>query len=171
VRLGAVLTPHRRRAKPPATRASFSDALVPLTCAECGREQRPGERGWRAYLTTDEEEPAEALTYCPECAESEFSEDSQAAPVYLSCRVIWIRGPSTKKRAETQTVKALLATTRERPRPSEQLRQAATSREATEPHASCHVISIRGPKTTRRGVEPGASQSPGSRLDLDHGSF
>jgi hypothetical protein len=39
-----------------------------------GREQPPDERGWRAYLTTDEDEPAEAVVYCPECATREFGE-------------------------------------------------------------------------------------------------
>ena len=34
--------------------------------------QPSGARGWRAYLTTDEDEPAEAVVYCPECAEREF---------------------------------------------------------------------------------------------------
>lgn len=43
-----------------------------LRCVECGREQAVDERGWRAYLTTDEHEPAKALVYCPECAEREF---------------------------------------------------------------------------------------------------
>jgi hypothetical protein len=42
------------------------------TCAQCSREQAGGERGWKAYLTTDENEPAEALVYCPDCAEREF---------------------------------------------------------------------------------------------------
>jgi hypothetical protein len=28
-------------------------------------------------LTVEEEEPAEALTYCPECANEEFAEDEQ----------------------------------------------------------------------------------------------
>src|SRR5215218_1506293 len=60
--------------------ASFSDARVPLTCVECGRQQRPGEPGWRAYLTVEEEEPPEALTYCPGCAESEFSADGKPPP-------------------------------------------------------------------------------------------
>ena len=43
-----------------------------LTCVECGREQTAGERGCRAYLTDDEDELAEAIVYCPECAEPEF---------------------------------------------------------------------------------------------------
>jgi hypothetical protein len=47
-----------------------------LTCVECGREQAADDRGLKAYLTNDEEEPAEALTealtYCPERAEEEF---------------------------------------------------------------------------------------------------
>jgi hypothetical protein len=37
--------------------------------------QTPDERGWRAYLTTDEDEPAEAAIYCPRCAEREFGHD------------------------------------------------------------------------------------------------
>jgi hypothetical protein len=44
----------------------------PLTCEECGRTQPAGERGWRAYLTTGEDEPAEAIVYCPDCAAREF---------------------------------------------------------------------------------------------------
>jgi hypothetical protein len=43
-----------------------------LTRVECGHEQAAGERGWKAYLTTDEEEPAEAVVYCPDCAAREF---------------------------------------------------------------------------------------------------
>jgi hypothetical protein len=42
-----------------------------LTCVECGREQAAA-RGWRAYLTVDEAEPAEAVVYCPECSDREF---------------------------------------------------------------------------------------------------
>jgi hypothetical protein len=49
-----------------------SDLMHPLTCMECGREQAAGGRGWRAYLTIDKDEPAEALVYCPECAADEF---------------------------------------------------------------------------------------------------
>ena len=43
-----------------------------LECVECGRKQRAGEPGWKAYLTTDEDEPAEAVVYCAEGAEREF---------------------------------------------------------------------------------------------------
>ena len=46
--------------------------VPPLTCEECGREQADDERGWRSYLTTDEDEPAVAIVYCPRCAEREF---------------------------------------------------------------------------------------------------
>jgi hypothetical protein len=46
-----------------------------LVCVECGRKQIADERGWRSYLTTDEEEPAEALIFCPDCAEREFGPD------------------------------------------------------------------------------------------------
>ena len=45
-----------------------------LRCVECGREQAASEPGWKAYLTTDEDEPAEAVVYCPECARREFGE-------------------------------------------------------------------------------------------------
>jgi hypothetical protein len=48
------------------------DQAERLICVECGREQGAGERGWRAYLTVDEEEPAEAIVYCPDCAAREF---------------------------------------------------------------------------------------------------
>jgi hypothetical protein len=34
-----------------------------------------GERGWRAYLTVAEEEPAERVDYCPDCAKREFVDD------------------------------------------------------------------------------------------------
>jgi hypothetical protein len=46
-------------------------------CVECGREQPAGERGWRALLTVDDaddEEPVEALVYCPSCAECKFGD-------------------------------------------------------------------------------------------------
>ena len=48
-------------------------ATEPLRCVECGRVQTdPAARGWRVHLTVDEDEPAEAIVYCPECAELEF---------------------------------------------------------------------------------------------------
>jgi hypothetical protein len=40
--------------------------------SEDGDRQRPGERGWHAYLTTDDDEPADALVYCPDCANREL---------------------------------------------------------------------------------------------------
>ena len=43
-----------------------------LTCVECGRMQPAGARGWKAYLTTDEDEPAGVVSYCASCAEREF---------------------------------------------------------------------------------------------------
>jgi hypothetical protein len=43
-----------------------------LRCVECRCEQAAGELGWKAYLTTDEDEAAEAVVYCPECATREF---------------------------------------------------------------------------------------------------
>lgn len=51
-----------------------------VTCVECGREQRADERGWKAYLTVDEGEPAEAVVYCPECAAREFGDGESVRP-------------------------------------------------------------------------------------------
>jgi hypothetical protein len=45
-----------------------------LHCVECGREQSADGRGWKAYLTADEDEPAEAVVYGPECVEPEFGD-------------------------------------------------------------------------------------------------
>jgi hypothetical protein len=45
-------------------------ALVP-ECAECGARWLPAEEErWRAYLPDDE--PAEIVFYCGDCAEREF---------------------------------------------------------------------------------------------------
>lgn len=40
-----------------------------LECVECGKTSQRG-RGWRAYLTVDDE----VATYCPECSEEEFGD-------------------------------------------------------------------------------------------------
>jgi hypothetical protein len=42
-----------------------------LACAECGRSPRAGET-WRILFA----DIAEAVIYCPECAEREFSPDA-----------------------------------------------------------------------------------------------
>jgi hypothetical protein len=34
--------------------------------------QAASERGWRAFPTTDEDEPADPVVYCPGCALREF---------------------------------------------------------------------------------------------------
>jgi hypothetical protein len=39
-----------------------------LVCVECGRVSRGDGRGWRAYLTEDENEPAVAVAYRRRCA-------------------------------------------------------------------------------------------------------
>jgi hypothetical protein len=39
-----------------------------LQCAACGRVSRENERGWRAYVTDDEDEPAVVVVYCRRCA-------------------------------------------------------------------------------------------------------
>jgi hypothetical protein len=43
-----------------------------LDCVECGRVSQEDERGWRAYLTADEDEPAEGVVYCWRCSVKEF---------------------------------------------------------------------------------------------------
>ena len=55
---------------PPAT----SPAARPerLRCVEWGREQPAGEPGWEAFLTTDEDERAKAVVFCPECDKRAF---------------------------------------------------------------------------------------------------
>jgi hypothetical protein len=45
-----------------------------LRCVECGRVSRENERGWTAHLTAEDDGPAEAVVYCPECDEREFRE-------------------------------------------------------------------------------------------------
>jgi hypothetical protein len=45
------------------------DSAEALRCVECSRERAADDRGWKAYLTTDEHEPAEAVVFCPSCAE------------------------------------------------------------------------------------------------------
>jgi hypothetical protein len=51
----------------------------PVGCVECGRVQTaPVARGWRAYLTVDEDEPAEAVVYCPDCSLREFGETGES---------------------------------------------------------------------------------------------
>jgi hypothetical protein len=50
---------------------------VAFFCVECVREQAAGERGWKVYLTTDEDEPAEAIVYRPECAAREFQSEGR----------------------------------------------------------------------------------------------
>jgi hypothetical protein len=58
----------------------MAEATSPLVCAECGREQRKDERGWRAYLTDDSDEPIEAVVFCPDCAEREFGRGQSVPP-------------------------------------------------------------------------------------------
>ena len=41
-----------------------------LTCVECGQRWLLAYEVWRMYLTDDE--PAEAVIYCPACAEREL---------------------------------------------------------------------------------------------------
>lgn len=50
-----------------------------LSCLECAEWTEEFERGWRAYLTDDRFEPAEAVVYCPACAEREFGPPREPA--------------------------------------------------------------------------------------------
>jgi hypothetical protein len=43
-----------------------------LRCVECGRTDRDSEKGWRAYLTVDDQ----VATYCPECAREDLDDGS-----------------------------------------------------------------------------------------------
>jgi hypothetical protein len=47
------------------------ESIATVTCAECGRSPRAGE-AWRVVFA----DIGEVVTYCPACAEREFSEDS-----------------------------------------------------------------------------------------------
>jgi hypothetical protein len=47
-----------------------STATQPLTCVECGHRWLLAYEVWRMYLTDDD--PAEAVPYCPDCAKREF---------------------------------------------------------------------------------------------------
>lgn len=48
------------------------EPIEALSCGECRREQLDGERGWRAFLAGEEDEPDEVLVFCRACAEREF---------------------------------------------------------------------------------------------------
>jgi hypothetical protein len=43
-----------------------------VRCEECGREDDPGERGWKAYIADVDE----VVILCPDCAEREFGGES-----------------------------------------------------------------------------------------------
>ncbi len=42
-----------------------------LRCCECGRLWLDDSERWRAYL----DDEGQAVTFCPECAQREFSDD------------------------------------------------------------------------------------------------
>ena len=44
------------------------DVETILVCVECGEESEEDARGWRAFLTVDDE----LGTYCPDCTREEF---------------------------------------------------------------------------------------------------
>jgi hypothetical protein len=46
-----------------------------IRCAECGREDDPEERGWKACLGDADDGGDEVLAFCPQCAEREFGDD------------------------------------------------------------------------------------------------
>lgn len=45
-----------------------SDLQTKLVCVECRKEAEGHARGWRMYLTVDDE----TVPYCPECSRKEF---------------------------------------------------------------------------------------------------
>jgi ribosomal protein L44E len=45
-----------------------------LICVECGKLSGARADGWRAYLTSGEDEPARAVIYCPTCARRELGD-------------------------------------------------------------------------------------------------
>ena len=47
---------------------SYPSTYNVLTCAECGRQDEPGERGWKGYRS----DLFGIEVFCPECAEREF---------------------------------------------------------------------------------------------------
>jgi hypothetical protein len=50
-------------------------ATAILVCIECGAATERFERGWRAWLTAEEnEEPVEVVVLCAACSEPEFGE-------------------------------------------------------------------------------------------------
>jgi DNA-directed RNA polymerase subunit RPC12/RpoP len=57
------------------TKPVYPGPDVPLVCVECGRESRPGERGWRAYLGGGFDDELEIGIYCPECAARVFGQN------------------------------------------------------------------------------------------------
>lgn len=48
-------------------------AALAIRCVECGRPWLDAAEHWRMYLTDDE--PPEAVSYCPVCAAREFGRD------------------------------------------------------------------------------------------------
>jgi hypothetical protein len=64
------------RRHPRTDRSTMGDLPVPgtatqaLTCVECGQRWLLAYEVWRMYLTDDE--PAEAVIYCPGCAKREL---------------------------------------------------------------------------------------------------
>ena len=57
-----------------------------LRRAECGREQRDGERGWRALLTQEEDDTIGVDVFCPECAIREFGRPTLSRRGKLTAR-------------------------------------------------------------------------------------
>jgi hypothetical protein len=46
--------------------------VLSLRCVECGRRWDDVNERWRVYFTDDE--PPDAVTYCPACARAEFGD-------------------------------------------------------------------------------------------------
>ena len=56
----------------PGDRPIVRSSDTALHCVECGQGAREDARGWKAYLTIDDE----GAVFCPSCARREFEADA-----------------------------------------------------------------------------------------------
>lgn len=63
------------RAKSNAIRVVQARPRGRLACSECGDESDEHARGWRVYLTREDDNTELAVAFCPTCAATEFDQD------------------------------------------------------------------------------------------------
>jgi hypothetical protein len=82
----AAPTPHRigsyfgdrKGWRPGGIHLGGPSAAVKLTCVECGRQADvEGVRGWRMYLTHEENGSIATATYCRDCAQRKFDGENE----------------------------------------------------------------------------------------------